>query len=285
MSSVEVRPVRTSAERKAFLTFPWQIYRDDPQWVPPLLPERAQATDPRRGKFFRRGEAEFFVAWRDGKAVGTICAAEDPPTNEVRKKQECLFGFFEYVDDEEVASSLVRQAIEWALARHLDALYGPFNLDYEDGYGVLLEGRDRPPALLCGHSPSYYPAFMDRFGFVPARGDNLAFAIATNAPGLSRLSRLADRVRERLSVSIRHADLAQWDKEVDRVHRLLNVGLDKADIDDLADHSREVTTWPEDRLHFWNRILAQMDDDGAEPDPLDRCPYCHRPGGTCSHTY
>ena len=225
MSLVDVRPVRTVAERRAFLTLPWTIYRDDPLWVPPLLPERARSIDPAKGKFFRRGQAEFFIAWRGGRPVGTICAAEDPPTNEVRKKRECLFGFFEYVDDEEVAGSLVRQAIAWARERCLDALYGPFNLDYEDSYGVLLEGRDRPPALLCGHNPPYYPAFMDRLGFEPARGDNLAFAIETNAPGLARLFRLAERSRQRLPVSIRHADLAQWDEEVDRVHRLLNVGL------------------------------------------------------------
>jgi GNAT superfamily N-acetyltransferase len=225
MSAVEIRPVRTAAERKAFLTFPWRIYRGDPLWVPPLLPERALATDPHRGKFFRRGEAEFFVAWREDRPVGTICAAEDPPTNEVRKARECLFGFFDYVDDEEAAGSLVQQAIGWARARHLNALYGPFNLDYEDSYGVLLEGRDRPPALLCGHNPPYYAAFMDRFGFQPARGDNLAFEIEIDAPGLPRLSRLADKVRERLPVSVRHADLTQWDAEVDRVHRLLNVCL------------------------------------------------------------
>ena len=225
MSLVEVRPVRTAAERRAFLTLPWTIYRGDPLWVPPLFPERARSIDPRKGKFFQRGQAEFFIAWWGGKPVGTICAAEDPPTNAVRGKRECLFGFFEYVDDEEVAGSLVRQAIAWARERCLDALYGPFNLDYEDGYGVLLEGRDRPPALLCGHNPPYYPPFMDRFGFEPARGDNLAFAIETNAPGLARLFRLAGRARERLPVSIRHADLAQWDEEVNRVHRLLNVGL------------------------------------------------------------
>jgi len=96
---------------------------------------------------------------------------------------------------------------------------------------------------------------------------------------------LSRKARRQIRVQHQRAIVAV-DTEIATIQgRLLNAGLDKADIDDLADHSREVTTWPEDRLHFWNRILAQMDDDGAEPDPLDRCPYCHRPGGTCSHTY
>mgnify|MGYP002750491498 CR=1 FL=1 len=100
MSDLEIRPVRTAKERRAFLTFPWRVYRDDPLWVPPLLPERARTIDPQRGAFFKRGgEAEFFVAWRGGKPVGTICAAEDKFVNERRNRRECVFGFFEYVED------------------------------------------------------------------------------------------------------------------------------------------------------------------------------------------
>lgn len=225
MSGVQVLPVRTAKERKQFLTFPWRVYRDDPLWVPPLLPERAKVIDPQRGVFFKRGQAEFFIAWKEGEAVGTICAAVDPPTNAHRNARECLFGFLEYIDDDEVARSLVQRVIEWAKEHDLNALYGPFNLDYEDSYGVLLEGRDRPPALLCGHTPPYYQHFMERFGFQPARADNIAFAIDPNAPGLPRLSRLAEKLRARGRISVRGARLAEFQEEVDRVHYLLNVGL------------------------------------------------------------
>jgi GNAT superfamily N-acetyltransferase len=225
MSAIEIRSVQTKRERKVFLTFPWEIYRDDPLWVPPLLPQRAKAIDPQHGAFFKRGIAEFFIAWQDGDPVGTICAAEDPPTNANRGTHECLFGFFEYVEDDQVAAALVNRAIHWAKERDLNALFGPFNLDYEDSYGVLLEGRDRPPALLCGHSPAYYKYFMDRLGFQPARGDNIAFSIDPEAPGLPRLSRLASKLRTRSQISVRGADLSQFQDEVDRVHYLLNSSL------------------------------------------------------------
>jgi len=227
MSHIEVRPIRTGRERRTFLTFPWRIYGDDPLWVPPLLPQRAKTIDPQRGAFFQRGEADFFVAWRDGEPVGTICAAEDRFANERRHRQECVFGFFEYVDDEEVPTALVQRAIEWARERGLNALFGPFNLDYEDSYGVLIEGRDRPPALLCGHTPPYYQGFMERFGFQPARGDNLAYAVDVDAdtPPRRRLRRLAEKARERGGVTIRGADLEHLDDEIDHIHRLLNVAL------------------------------------------------------------
>ncbi len=224
---IDVRSVRSARERRAFLTFPWRIYKDDPLWVPPLLRDRAEAIDPTRGDFFKRGEAECFVAWRDGRPVGTICAGEDRFTNEQRGTRECVFGFFDYVDDDAVAAALVNRVIAWAKPRGLDALFGPFNLDYENGYGVLLEGRDRPPTLLCGHTPPYYRDFMDRFGFSPARGDNIAMAadIAEETPAYQRIARLAKSVRRRRNIVIRTPDLDRWDDEVDRVHHLLNTAL------------------------------------------------------------
>jgi GNAT superfamily N-acetyltransferase len=228
MTSIEIRPVRTARERRAFLTFPWRVYRDDPLWVPPLLPERARLIDPQRGAFFKRGgEAEFFIARRDGRPVGTICAAEDGATNEMRGMRDCVFGFFEYVEDYAVFEALLNRAAEWARPRGLNALYGPFNLDYEDSYGVLSEGRDRPPALLCGHTPPYYRDFMERHGFQPTRRDNIALYIDIDqdTPALQRLSNLAERVRQKGTVVVREADLSHWDDEIDRIHYLLNVAL------------------------------------------------------------
>jgi GNAT superfamily N-acetyltransferase len=226
MSSILVRPVRSPRERRIFLTFPWRIYRHDPLWVPPLLPQLAERIDPRRGAMIQRGAAELFIAWRDGRPVGTICAAEDPPTNASRGLEECVFGFFEYVPDFEVAASLLERVIAWARERGLAALFGPFNLDYEDSYGVLIEGRDRPPALMCGHTPPYYQAFMEEHGFEPARGDNLAYEIdCRETAAVERLGRLAERFRRRGEITIRGADLADWGREIDRIHRLLGVAL------------------------------------------------------------
>jgi hypothetical protein len=224
---IEIRMVHTRRDRRAFLMFPWQIYRNDPLWVPPLLPERAKAMDPERGAFFKRGEAEFFLAMSGGEVVGTICAGEDPPTNASRGTRECIFGFFECIDDPVVAHAMLDKVKAWAKARRLNALWGPFNLDYEDGYGVLVEGRDRPPALMCGHTPPYYQDLIESYGFRPARGDNLAFAIDLDATTMQaqRLLRLADRVRKRGRFEVRGADLEHWSDEIDRIHHLLNTSL------------------------------------------------------------
>ncbi len=223
-SVIEVRPVRSAAERRTFLLFPWRIYKSDPLWVPPLLPERAARMDARKGVFFKRGSAEFFIAWRGKEPLGTICAAEDRAVNAQRGLHDCLFGFFECVNDEAAAHALFDRAAAWARERQLRTLYGPFNLDYEDSYGILIEGRDRPPALLCGHTPPYYQGFVERYGFQPARGDNLAFAIGLdlNAPSWQLTARLAERLRRRGTVAVRGARLDRWDEEVDNILHLLN---------------------------------------------------------------
>ncbi len=220
---INVLPVRTPQEKRVFLTFPWKIFQNDPFWVPPLLPDLVERTDPRRGLFFRRGgEAEFFIAWRDGQPVGTICAAEDRPFNLERGARECIFGFFHFIEDYAVMEALLNCARTWAQARGLETLAGPFHLDYEDGYGILVEGRDRPPALMCGHTPPYYLDFVERYGLQPIRGDNLAYAFDLANPALDNLSRMAERVRARKGFTVRSGDMVHWQDELEHIYQLLN---------------------------------------------------------------
>jgi len=226
---LQVRPVASAGERRAFLTFPWRVYRDDPLWVPPLLSERAQRSDPARGEFFQHGEAEFFVAWRGRHPVGTICAGEDRRYNTFAGQRQALFGFFDCLPDYEIAAALFDAAGAWAERRGLDALWGPFHLDYEDAYGILIEGYDRPPAILCGHTPPYYRDFVERYGFEPARGDNIAYAFDLErdwgTEKAEKLRRVAGLVRRRGRVSVRAARFEDWDGEMQRVLTILNAGL------------------------------------------------------------
>jgi GNAT superfamily N-acetyltransferase len=240
MSTVEVRPVRSAGERRTFLTFPWRIYQGDPLWVPPLLPDWAERINPKKGVFFKFGQADFFIAWRGNRPVGTICAAEDCRSNSERGMRECVFGFFNFIQDYSVMEALLAAVVAWARPRGLDTLTGPYNLDYEDSYGILVEGRDRPPALLCGHTPPYYLDFVERYGFQPAHGDNLAFALdlTEDTPPLRDLERMAERVRARGRYTVRAANLKDLDGEVDRIHALLNAAL--AHLPDFRSWPREV---------------------------------------------
>ena len=227
MKDIEVCRVITSAEKKAFLTFPWRIYRDDPLWVPPVLSEREKAVNPQQGSFFQHGDAEFFLAHQGKDLVGTICCAEDRCAHESHPWKDCVIGFFECYSDYAIARALFDHATAWARSRGLDALFGPFNLDYEDSYGVLIEGRDRPPVIFCGHSPAYYQGFFERYGFKPRAGDNIAFAVDLDLahPEIQRLGRLAEKIRRRGRFRVRSGDLSHWDDEIDRIYSVINRSL------------------------------------------------------------
>jgi len=227
VSEVDIRPVRTRRERQIFLNFPWRVYLGDPLWVPPLLPERRKTIDPQQGAFFKRGVAELFIAWRGEAPVGTICCAEDFASHLAHPWKDGLFGFFDCRQDYAIARSLFDHARDWARERGLDALYGPFNLDYEDSYGVLIEGRSRPAAIYCGHSPEYYREYFERYGFQPGRGQNLAFEIEVDlkTPAARRMRRLAEKIRQRGRFRIRSADLNHWSDEIERVLDLMNRAL------------------------------------------------------------
>ena len=238
MTHIRVIPVRTARERRAFLTFPWCIYKGDPLWVPPLLSERAKTIDPQRGLFFKDGYAECFVAMQNGKPVGTIVAAEDTSATRAKGVGECLVGFFECVDDYAVAEALFERATGWAGEHRLASLFGTFNLDREESRGILIEGRDRPPTSYCGHNPPYYQAFFERYGFQKFGGDGLAYAIdiTLDTPEIQHMLRLAAKIRQRKNVTVRGGNLKDIDGEIDCIVELQNRGL--AHMADFSPYTR-----------------------------------------------
>jgi GNAT superfamily N-acetyltransferase len=226
---IEIRPVIRPRDQRIFLTFPWRIYKNDPLWVPPLLGERAKIIDPARGLFFKDGIAELFIAWKEGSPAGTLCLAEDKNNTHHKGYAECMYGFVECVDDFAVFEALMRHAEAWARTRDMKALYGPYNLDREDGRGILIEGRDRPPAILCGHQPPYYQKFFEQYGFQKDGEDVLAYAIDLDLsnPKVQRVRRLAEKVRAKNPhFKVCGANIKDKDAEIERIVYLQNRGLE-----------------------------------------------------------
>ena len=225
---IEITPVTSRQERNIFLTFPWRVYKNDPLWVPSILSEKAKVIDPAGGLFFRDGCAELFMTWEDGIPAGTICLAEEYNNTRTKGSAECMVGFVECIEDYEVFKAMFEHTERWARARNMRSLYGPYNLDREDSRGILIEGRGRPPAILCGHHPPYYQTFFEQYGFEKNGEDGLAYAIDIdlNNPKVRRLARLADKVRARNpSFKVRGANIKDVDGEIDRIVFLQNEGL------------------------------------------------------------
>src|SRR5881392_203339 len=145
---VEVRPVASRRELKAFMRLPWRLYRNEPNWVPPLLMDLRKRLDRERNPFFKHAEAEYFLAWRDGRAVGRITAHTDQHFNQFQRHDWGMFGFFECERDPEAASALLSSAEQWLRARGRDRMVGPMDFTTNDECGVLIEGYDLLPTIL-----------------------------------------------------------------------------------------------------------------------------------------
>jgi hypothetical protein len=165
MASVSIRPVRTRRELKRFVKVPFRLHRESEQWVPPLVFERMQFLDRKKNPWFEHGEAEYFLAERDGEPVGRITVQVDSRWDEYQGGKDAMFGFFEAAEDPEVVRALFDAAGEWALARGRERLLGPMDFTTNDEIGILIEGFERQPMILEPWHPPYYQRLIEAEGF------------------------------------------------------------------------------------------------------------------------
>jgi hypothetical protein len=165
MASVSIRPVRSRRELKRFVKVPFRLHRESEQWVPPLVFERVQFLDRKKNPWFEHGEAELFLAERDGEAVGRISAHLDHRWDEFQGGKDAMFGFFEAEEDPEVVRALFGAASEWAVARGRERLLGPMDFTTNDEIGILIEGFERQPMILEPWHPPYYQRLIEAEGF------------------------------------------------------------------------------------------------------------------------
>jgi len=229
-SSVEIVPAQDQHSRERFVRLPWQIYRNDPIWVPPLIRSQLRTLDPQRGSFFRYGDAALFMARRGGRDVGRIVGWINHRANQFLDEKAAGFGFFETFDDYEITQALLDAACDWARGQGMETIRGPFYFSMDDSPGVLIEGDNQPQVLMCGHSPLYYADLLERYGLVKYRdayaymADLTAFhGDVANLP--PKILRVAEAVRRRTKVQIRPARMEDWDAEVARVMNLVNEAM------------------------------------------------------------
>ena len=159
--SVEIRRVEGKGDRKQFLDLPYRLYATEKRWVPPLRLERKEHIDPAKNPFFEHAEVQFFLALRDGRVVGRISAHIDRNLNAFQDNEWGLFGFFECEDDPEAARKLVDAAEAWLRERGRDRMVGPMDFTTNDECGVLIEGHERPPIILCPWQHPYYQRLLE----------------------------------------------------------------------------------------------------------------------------
>jgi GNAT superfamily N-acetyltransferase len=163
---VEVRPVSGRRELREFIGLPFRLYRDVPQWVPPLISERKRHLDRRRNPFFQHADAEYFLAWRGDRVVGRISAQVDRRFNEFHDNDWGQFGFFESEDDPEVAAALVETAVQWLRERGRDRMIGPLDFSTNHECGLLVEGHELRPQIIENWHHPYLGPLLEGCGLV-----------------------------------------------------------------------------------------------------------------------
>ena len=221
--STQVRPVLSRGDLSRFIKLPWRLYEDDPQWVAPLISERKRHLDRRRNPFFEHAEAEYFLAWRDGRPVGRITAHVDRRFNEFHDNDWGMFGFFECEPDQEIAQELLTAAEEWLRARGRDRMIGPMDFSTNHECGLLVEGHERRPQILeCWHHP-HYAAQLEACGLTKVM-DLLKWELDnTDREGvLPVIFELAARVEPEHGIKVRHMRRRNFDAEVRRFMEVYN---------------------------------------------------------------
>ena len=229
--SLTIRPVFTRRDLRRFVTFPWRIYRRDPNWVPPLIGVQMDKLDPARNPFWRNAERALWLARQDGQPAGTIAAILDHGRNRALGQQLGIFGFFECVNDQAVASALLDTAADWLREHGMTAMRGPFNPSTADEMGLLIFGHDTRPSLLEAHTPPYYVDLIEGAGFTK-QADTMAWLVQAPPDARDVAEVLPARVvsaagwaRTRAGASIRPMNVAAWDAEVAMAGRLYNAAL------------------------------------------------------------
>jgi len=202
----QIVPVRTKKERETFIRVPFYVYKDDPNWVPPLLFDRRDQINPKH-PFFRHAEMQAFVAYRDGQAVGRISAQVDHLNAERGRPGLGYFGLLDAVDDGAVFRGLFDAAEQWLKDHKMTLAQGPMNLNINQEVGLLVDGFDTPPYFMMGHSKPYVGQRVEDAGYHPVK-DLLAYLMDPDFKIPSIMSAVERRLQGRMVI-----------RPIDRKHR------------------------------------------------------------------
>ena len=225
--------VRTATGRKdmnAFIDVPFRLRRDDPQWVPPLRFERRAFLDRKKNPWFEHSEAEFFLAERDGEAVGRISAHIDRRWDEFQGGSDGFFGFFEVANDPEAVKALLDTAAEWVRARGRERILGPMDFTMNDECGILIEGYNEPSMILEPWHPPYYRELIEGYG-LEKRIDlfmwELYFGSLDQGESFTPMIHAAAEHSRKEGVTVREMRRSDMEAEVTRFMEVYNVAWGK----------------------------------------------------------
>ena len=223
MSALVVEPVTTRRRRKQFLLLPWALYRDDPYWIPPLRRNQQELVGYRPHPFYERNRVQTFIARRGDEVCGRIAAILNQEHIDYHDDRRGFFGFFECVDDREVAAGLFDAVRRWFVDRDIHRLRGPTNpsLNYE--LGLLIDGFDSSAFFMMTYNPPYYERLIEEYGFRKTQDLYAFWGNIDMLPNVrERWLSVAEGIIEHYDVTLRPLNKRRFRQEVNTFLSIFN---------------------------------------------------------------
>ncbi len=200
--SLEIRPVRTRAELRKFVNFPEKLYHDNPYYVPPLVFDQMDTLDQEKGAAQEFCDSVLYMAYRDGEPVGRVAAIVNYKANEQWDHKEVRFGWYDFVEDEEVAKALMDKVEEFGRQHGMESVVGPLGFTDFDPEGMLVEGYDQLSTMALIYNFPYYNDYLEHMGF-GKDADWIEYKVQVPTVMPERWPRLEKIIMERAGVHLR----------------------------------------------------------------------------------
>lgn len=213
MSEITIVSVDTPSDMEEFIGFPWKIYGNGPNWVPPLKEHMRRLLDPEQHPFWKFSERILLLARRGSETVGRIAGIIDGNYNRYHKTGMGSWGFFECINDREVSRALFESVEQWVCRRGMTFLRGPLNPSTNYEIGMLVEGFDRPPTFMMPYNPPYYPELVEAAGLRKEK-ELISYVVDRSWSPPDWMERLGERIKRDRNISIRPIDKRHIQAEV-----------------------------------------------------------------------
>jgi hypothetical protein len=224
---MEIKVVETNEDLRNFILLPWKVYEGDPYWVPPLITEVEYILDPKKSPFWEHAHRKLFLVKSLGRVIGRIAGIVDQRHIDFHDEQVGFFGFFECLNDYEIAELLLSQVREWLREKRMKAMRGPINPSQNEECGLLIDAFDSSPMIMMTYNPKYYVGFMEKFGLRKARDLYAYYAPILPEPPKLLLDAAEYARKKHPNVKIRMANLKKFEKEKEIVKEIYNTAWEK----------------------------------------------------------
>lgn len=221
MEEIRVEQVISKKKRKKFIDFPWQVYKDDHNWVPPLLVDFKKKINKKKNPFFEHADMDLFLAYKDGKITGRIAAVIDENHNKFHDEKVVFFGLYESFNDLDTANALLNEAAKWGKQRGMEILRGPMNLSMNDECAFLFEGFDSPPAIMMPYNPPYFLELMEKCGLAKVK-DLYACKLTRDRQTVAKVREIVEFFKKRTTITIRTVDIKNIREEAEKIRYVYN---------------------------------------------------------------